>query len=103
MSAMITPFEGTTVAVLADCHIHSDGGPTFSHALLDAVRGVDLIVTLGDMGESTGLDLLEGIAPVLGVRGRDDAEDARTARKALVLNRGRFDIGCVFDAVETGL
>jgi putative phosphoesterase len=103
MTATAMPFEGITVAVLADCHIHPGGGPEFPQALLDALAGVDLIITLGDMGESAGLDQLEALAPVAGVRGQDDAEDRRTAREALVLNSGQLDIGCIFDAVATGL
>jgi len=103
MTATVTPFEGITFAVLADCHIHPGGGPEFPQALLDALAGVDLIVTLGDMGERAGLDQLEAIAPVLGVRGQDDAEDPRTDAPAMVLQSGDLDIGCVFDATAAGL
>ncbi len=95
------PLEGVNLAVLADCHIH-DGG-AFPPELLSQLEGVDLIVTLGDMGERSGLDMLERIAPVIGVRGDDDEDDPRTQRDLLRLNRGRYDIGCVFDARSVGL
>lgn len=96
------PIEGVNLAVLADCHIHA-GGPAFPPALLSQLEGVDLIVTLGDMGERSGLDTLEQIAPVIGVRGDDDEDDPRTQRDVLRLNRGRYDIGCIFDARAVGL
>lgn len=101
-SAWRLPFEGTNIAVLADCHIH-EGGPRFPEALFPRLQGVDLIVTLGDMGEKSGLDDLQEIAPVLGVRGADDVEDPRTRRERLVLESGRHRIGCVFDAKAAGL
>lgn len=96
------PQSGTNVAVLADCHIHA-GGPQFPAELFPRLQGADLIVTLGDMGESSGLDQLEQIAPVLGVRGHDDADDIRTRRSELLLSGDGYRIGCVFDAKAVGL
>lgn len=55
------------------------------------------------MGEKAGLDILAGLAPVIGVRGRDDEDDARTAPKFRVLQVGDLRIGCVFDPIEAGL
>src|SRR5580658_8530154 len=101
-SAWRLPFAGTNVAVLADCHIHA-GGPQFPASLFPRLQGVDLIITLGDMGERSGLDQLEEIAPVLGVQGGDDAEDMRTRRPVLVLSGEGYKIGCVFDAKAAGL
>jgi putative phosphoesterase len=101
----VWPFDGTKIAVLADCHIHPGGGPAFPPALfehLDA-EDPDLIVTLGDMGESAGLDELAEFAPVIGVRGQDDSDDPRTDNQYLLLKTDRFDIGCVFDAKSAGL
>jgi putative phosphoesterase len=95
-------FEGTEIAVLADCHIH-EGGPQFPPALFDKLAGVDLIVTLGDMGEASALDQLAAIAPVVGVRGQDDSDDSRTEARLMVLKSGRYDLGCVFDAKAAGL
>jgi hypothetical protein len=96
------PVGGTNLAVLADCHIH-EGGPQFPAALFPRLQGVDLIVTLGDMGERSALTQLEEIAPVIGVRGQDDEEDIRTRRSTLVLSGEGYRIGCVFDAVGAGL
>lgn len=96
------PHDGVNLAVLADCHIHA-GGPQFPPVLLERLRGVDLIVTLGNMGERTGLDQLQEIAPVIGVCGKDDSEDFRTRRAFLHLTGGGYDIGCVHDARAAGL
>lgn len=96
------PFEGTNIAVLADCHIHK-GRSTFPAALFPRLQGADLIVTLGDMGERSGLDQLEEIAPILGVRGADDEDDLRTRRTVLTLEGDGYRIGCVFDARGAGL
>jgi putative phosphoesterase len=101
-SAWRLPFEGTNIAVLADCHVH-EGGPQFPEALFPRLQGVDLIVTLGDMGEKSGLDRLQEIAPVLGVRGVDDIDDMRTRHPYLLLTSGQYAIGCVFDAKAAGL
>jgi hypothetical protein len=98
-----TPFLGKTFAVIADCHIHPGGGPQFPPIVLNALQGVDLIVTLGDMGDVAGLDQLDAIAPVVGVRGEDDEEDPRTSAPLLLLTAGELAIGCVFDAKGAGL
>ncbi len=104
-SPTVWPFEGAKIAVLADCHIHPGGGPAFPPALFDILdaEDPDLIVTLGDMGESAGLDELAEFAPVIGVRGQDDSDDPRTDSAALVLAAGDSCIGCVFDPVRAGL
>ena len=96
------PFTGTNIAVLADCHIHQ-GGAQFPAALFPRLQGADLIVTLGDMGERVGLDQLQEIAPVLGVRGVDDDDDIRTRRSVLTLDGDGYRVGCVFDAKAAGL
>lgn len=95
--------EPRTIAVLADCHIHPGGGITWPKHALSKLSGVDMIITLGDMGESMGLDALETIAPVVGVRGQDDQEDPRSAPTARLVQAGALRIGCVFDPVEHGL
>ncbi len=96
------PYDGANIAVLADCHIH-EGGPQFPEALFPRLQGADLIITLGDMGERRGLDQLQEIAPVMGVRGRDDEADPRTQKLTLALAGEGYRLGCVFDAVEFGL
>jgi predicted phosphodiesterase len=101
----VWPFDGTKIAVLADCHIHPGGGPAFPPQLFDILdaEDPDLIVTLGDMGEAAGLDELAEFAPVIGVRGQDDSDDPRTDNHLLVLDGGLNVIGCVFDPKAAGL
>lgn len=94
--------DGAKVLVLADCHIHA-GGPAFRESVLKEAARADLIVTLGDMGEASGLDQLGSCAPVVGVRGQDDSHDPRTANATLVLETLPVVIGCVFDPVAAGL
>lgn len=96
------PLSGTNLAVLAGCHVYRNG-PPFPAALLPRLQGVDLIVTLGDMGDKSALDQLEEIAPVLGVQGQDDADDLRIRRTALALSGEGYRIGCVYDAKAAGL
>ncbi|MHB8530116.1 MAG: metallophosphoesterase family protein [Caulobacteraceae bacterium] len=91
------------IAVLADCHIHPAAGIDWPAAALRAMAGADLILTLGDMGESSGLGALAAIAPVIGVRGEDDGEDPRTAPRARVIEAGGVRIGAVFDPMAAGL
>jgi|SRR5579859_30956 len=102
-SKAVWRLEGTRVAVLADCHIHPADGLAFPPAVFEALAGADLIVTLGDMGEAVGLDQLSRVAPVVGVRGGDDADDPRTNHQALVLTSAEQAIGCIFDATAAGL
>jgi putative phosphoesterase len=92
-----------TIAVLADCHIHPGGGIAWPEPALERLAGADMIITLGDMGESVGLDTLETIAPVVGVKGQDDQDDPRSAPAARLVQAGGLRIGCVFDPVEQGL
>ena len=89
--------------MLADCHVHPGAGPNWDAATLDALAGADLIVTLGDMGESRGLDPLAAIAPVIGVHGADDEDDPRTAPAARKLRLGGVLVGCVFDPKRVAL
>lgn len=99
----VNDLDVRTLAVLADCHIHPGGGPDWTDAALRALAGAEAIVTLGDMGESAGLDRLAAIAPVIGVRGADDADDPRTDAPLRALRLGGARIGCVFDAKAHGL
>ena len=92
-----------TIAVLADCHIHPAAGIDWPPSLLAMLKGVDRIVTLGDMGESVGLDALEAIAPVSGVLGEDDEGHEAALAMTLLIEEGGLRIGCVFDPVAAGL
>ncbi len=95
--------DARRIAVLADCHIHPGAGIVWPSAAIAALAGADLIVTLGDMGEASGLDALAAVAPVIGVRGEDDGEDARTAPRARVIEAQGVRIGAVFDPMAAGL
>jgi putative phosphoesterase len=99
---MIDSLQARTIVVLADCHIHPAKGIDWPQPALDAFAGADLFVTLGDMGERVGLDTLWRLAPVVGVRGRDDEDDARTSVPLRVLEVAGIRIGCVFDPIEAG-
>jgi putative phosphoesterase len=99
---MIDAVHARAIVVLADCHIHPAKGIDWPRAALDAFKGADLFITLGDMGERVGLDALAGLAPVIGVVGRDDEGDPRTAARLRVLEAGGVRIGCVFDPLECG-
>ena len=92
-----------TIAVLADCHIHPDAGIDWPPSVAQALAGAELIVTLGDMGETRGLEALAAVAPVIGVMGEDDGADPRTAPVARVLEVSGVRIGCVFDPMARGL
>src|SRR5215831_1216163 len=63
-----------TIGLIADMHCHA-GQIALPEAALAALRGVDLILALGDLGEPSTLDALARIAPVLATRGGDDAPD----------------------------
>jgi uncharacterized protein len=94
--------DARTIVVLADCHIHPADGIDWPAPALAAFAGADLFITLGDMGERQGLDVLARIAPVIGVRGMDDEPDPRTADKVRLIDAGGVGIGCVFDPVDAG-
>ncbi len=91
------------IAVVADCHIHPAAGIDWPASALDAMAGAQLIVSLGDMGESVGLEALAAIAPVIGVAGEDDEADPRTAPRMRVIEAGGVRIGAVFDPMAAGL
>ena len=91
------------IAVLADCHIHPGGGINWPQPALEALAGADLIVTLGDMGEASGLDALAVIAPVKGVVGEDDQPSPHAEGKVRRPEIEGVGVVCVFDPAEAGL
>jgi hypothetical protein len=91
------------IAVVADCHIHPGAGIDWPQGLAEALAGADLIVTLGDMGEVSGLEALATLAPLIGVQGEDDGDDPRTAARARVIEAGGVRIGAVFNPMAAGL
>lgn len=69
--------SGSRVAVVSDTHEQDDGWGS-PPQLLEALRGVDLILHCGDLDVLGVLDHLETIAPVLAVRGYPDPREAGT-------------------------
>jgi len=55
-----------TVGVISDTH------GVLRNEAVDALRGVDLIVHAGDVGEPEVLEQLRAVAPVMAVRGNND-------------------------------
>jgi hypothetical protein len=49
---MTDAIHARAIVVLGDCHIHPAKGVDWPLLALDAFKGADLFVTLGDMGES---------------------------------------------------
>src|SRR5438045_4442554 len=66
MGASKTRSARRLVGVISDTH------GLVRPAALDHLRGSDLIVHCGDIGEAAVLDTLEAVAPVRAVRGNND-------------------------------
>jgi hypothetical protein len=96
----------TRIGLLADTHCHP-GKIELPAAALEALRGCDLIVHLGDMGEAHVLDQLASLAPVLATRGGDDpARDERIAPVRLLEAAGLaiaagFELGSVIAGAKS--
>ena len=94
----IDSFQGTVIGLLADSHSREKGGADLPQAVLDAFRGVDLIVHLGDMGMVGSLDRLADVAPVLALRGAHAVgRHPRLAKGTRRLESERAVVGAVFD------
>jgi uncharacterized protein len=92
------------IGLVADTHCHRPGASDLPGSVLDAFRGVDLVIHLGDMGDVAALDRLEGVARVVATRGRDDPpEDHRIAPTARVVEAGGLVLGALFDLTTAGL
>jgi putative phosphoesterase len=103
-SLPLTSIPSGRIGLLADTHCRAPDGGDLPQAVLDALRGVDLILHLGDAGERGVLDRLAGLAPVLATRGGHDPEsDPRQVRGARVLETGRGALGAVFDLGGLGI
>jgi len=93
--------SGTRFGLIADAHVHPGKAPPLPERLGEIFRGSDAILTLGDLGEASGLDELQRIAPVLGVIGADDAQgDARLTGELRVFEVSGLVMGAVFDGVK---
>ncbi len=60
--------DARRIGLLSDTHFMALDGSDVPQALLDAFRGVDLILHLGHISSSAALDRLESVAPVLAVQ-----------------------------------
>ncbi len=90
--------DSTRIAVVADTHVDEDGWGS-PPELLEALRGVELILHCGDLDVLGVLDHLETVAPVLAVRGYPDPrEDGdRLAEEARVVEVDGVRIGMLHD------
>src|SRR5215211_7634397 len=64
------------IGLVSDTHM-PERCPALPPALFEALRGVELLLHAGDVGELWVLDHLSAIAPVLAVHGNDDTADAQ--------------------------
>lgn len=64
------------VGLISDTHM-PDRLAQLPDAIFEVMRGVNLVLHAGDVGELWVLDLLSSIAPVVAVHGNDDTEDAQ--------------------------
>ena len=86
------------IGLVADTHSVRPDGSDLPDAVLAALRGVDLIVHLGDMGAVGALDRFASVAPVLATRGAHAmGEDPRIAQNRRVVEAGGHTIGALFD------
>jgi putative phosphoesterase len=93
-----------TIGLVADTHSSKRDGSDLPAAVLDALRGVDLILHLGDMGAVGALDRLAQVAPVLATRGGHAVgEDPRIAARARVVVAGGRRVGALFDLSAAGV
>ncbi len=86
------------IGVISDTH-SAGSGRDLPDPVLDALRGVDLILHCGDLECLGVLDYLETVAPVLAVRGYEDPTEPgeRVAFINRVVSVGGVNIGMVHD------
>jgi putative phosphoesterase len=94
---------GSRFGLIADTHIHPGKSPPLPEKLNDVFRGCDAILVLGDLGEASGLDTLQRIAPVLGVTGADDAFGDPRLRELRLFDCKGLKIAALFDGVKHAL
>jgi hypothetical protein len=91
------------IGFVADTHAAKPDGSDLPAAVLEALRGVDWIVHLGDMGAVGALDRFATVAPVLATRGGHAVgDDPRIAPFARVLEAGARSVGALFDLAAAG-
>jgi predicted phosphodiesterase len=86
------------IGLIADIHSHEPEGSDLPATVLEAFRGCELILLLGDAGESAVLDRLATCAPVQATRGADDSPaDPRMADGPRCVSVGDSTVGAVFE------
>ena len=86
------------IGVISDTH-SAGSGRDLPVMILDALRGVDLILHCGDLECLGVLDYLEEVAPLLAVRGYEDPleEGERLAMTTRVVKTEGVSIGMIHD------
>jgi putative phosphoesterase len=101
MSSMPVPtnrVDARRIGLVADTHSRAADGSDLPDAVLAALRGVDLVIHLGDMGAVGSLDRFASVAPVFATKGGHAVgSDARVAEVARVIEAGRFTVGALFE------
>jgi putative phosphoesterase len=94
----IDRLEARRIGLVADTHSATPDGSDVPETVLDALRGVDLVIHLGDMGAVGSLDRFASVAPVLATKGGHAVgSDRRIAERARVVEAGRFTLGALFE------
>ena len=86
------------IGLISDTH-SAGSGRDLPDRVLEALRGVDLILHCGDLECLGVLDYLETVAPVLAVRGYEDPREPgdRLADATRVVRAGGVSIGMIHD------
>ena len=80
------------IGLLSDTHI-PETKRIFPNPVLDAFRGVDLILHAGDIYIPSALDELQQVAPVLAARGDDDMLRDPRVKERHVIEVGTLKVG----------
>ena len=93
------------IGIISDTHSLLEDAGDMPAQILDAFRGVDLIIHCGDLDTLGVLDWLEQVAPVLAVRGYPDPHEdgERLAEATRVVNAEGLDIGVIHDIAWPGI
>ena len=86
------------IGLISDTH-SAGSGRDLPAPVLEALKGVDLILHCGDLECIGVLDYLETVAPVLAVRGYEDPREpgGRLADATRVVDAGGLSIGMIHD------
>ncbi len=93
------------IGIVSDTHSLQQDASDMPQQVLDAFRGVDLIIHCGDLDTLGVLDRLETVAPVCAVRGYPDPyeEGERLADVTRVVEAEGLSIGVIHDIAWPGI